>query len=91
MKKFLLFSTAIFFALHLTAKDVTFLSGLIVDEARVLSSSTVYELEEALRKHEQSTTNQIAVLVISSLEDEVLESYALKVAETWKLGKRGRD
>lgn len=92
MKKLYLILVYFFLvAFSLTAKDVPFLSGRIVDEAGILSNNTIRELEEALRKHEESTSNQIAVLVISSLDDEVLEQYSLKVVETWKLGKKGRD
>ena len=82
----------IFLSLLLTfAKDVPFLSGRIVDEARILSAQTISELEQILATHEQATSNQIAVLIVTSLEDEVLEAYSIKVAETWKLGKKGTD
>ena len=71
-----------------SALEVPFLSGRIVDNAHILSASTVAELESRLKAYEDSTTNQFAVLIISSLEGESLEEYSLRVAETWKLGKK---
>jgi uncharacterized protein len=63
----------------------------IHDEAHVLSQPTVDSLESQLIAFEDSTSNQIAVLIISSLEGDVLEDYALRVAEEWKLGQKGKD
>lgn len=62
------------------------------DEAHILSSTTIDELENKLKLHEDSTTNQIAVLIIPSLDGDVLEEYAIRVAhDTWKLGQAGND
>lgn len=72
-------------------KDVPFLSGRVVDEAQVLDEQTITELEQLLKQHEDSTSNQIAVLVISSLEGAILEEYSIKVAETWALGQKEKD
>jgi uncharacterized protein len=62
------------------------------DEADVLSSETVEYLESFLKQHEDSTTNQIAVLVIPSLDGDLLEEYAIRVAHNeWKLGTSKND
>jgi uncharacterized protein len=62
------------------------------DEAHVLKTETIDLLESMLKQHEDSTTNQIAVLIIPSLEGEILEEYSLRVAHTeWKLGKEKND
>ena len=62
------------------------------DEAHVLSQATIDNLEGILKEHEDSTTNQIAILIIPSLEGEDLEGYAIRVAhDTWKLGQKNRD
>lgn len=73
------------------AKEVPFLSGRVVDEANLISADARQRIEQKLAAYEQQTGNQIAVLTIESLEDEVLEDYALRVAETWKLGQQGKD
>ena len=61
------------------------------DDAHVLKQETIHALELKLQAFEDSTSNQIAILTTSSLEGEVLEEYSLKVAETWKLGKKEKD
>jgi uncharacterized protein len=61
------------------------------DEAGVLSSSKIQQLETQLKQHEDSTSNQIAILIIPSLDGEVLEEYSLKVAEKWQLGTKEKD
>ena len=83
-------SILLFFSLTTRAqRAVPELWGMRVhDEARILSSTTVHNLENQLEQFEDSTTNQIAVLIIPSLES-VLEQYSLSVVEKWQLGKRG--
>jgi len=62
------------------------------DQAHVLSPSTVAELESILKAERDSTSNQIAILIIPSLEGEILEEYAIRVAhKEWKLGEKGKD
>ena len=62
------------------------------DEAHVLSQSTLDNLEQTLKAFEDSTTNQIAILTIPSLDGEILEQYAIRVAHTeWKLGQKDKD
>ena len=62
------------------------------DEAGVLSAGTKAEIESILKAERDSTSNQIAVLIIPSLEGEILEEYAIKVAhEKWKLGQKDKD
>ncbi len=61
------------------------------DDAKVLSQQTVDYLESRLKTFEDSTSNQIAILIVPSLEGEVIEEYGLKVAEAWKLGTSGKD
>lgn len=64
----------------------------IHDEAHILTQATIDNLEATLQKHEDSTTNQIAVLIIPSLDGEVLEEYSLRVAhDVWKLGTKNND
>jgi len=71
--------------------DVPLLSGRVVDDANVLSAETVTSLEALLRAHEDSTSNQVAVLTIATLGGEDLEGYSMRVAEAWKLGTRAHD
>ncbi|HWP82468.1 MAG TPA: TPM domain-containing protein [Bacteroidota bacterium] len=71
--------------------EVPFLSGRVNDYAGILSQQTVRELEAQLEAHERATSNQVAVLIIPSLQGEVLEEYSMRVVETWKLGQKEKD
>jgi uncharacterized protein len=62
------------------------------DESNVLSSNTIEQLEVQLKHYEDSTSNQIAILIINSLEGDVLEEYSIRVAHNeWKLGQSKND
>ncbi len=61
------------------------------DDAHVLAQETIDALEQRLKVYEDSTSNQIAILTVQTLDGEVLEEYSLKVAEAWKLGQKDKD
>src|SRR5882672_9686556 len=61
------------------------------DEANVLSPSTKAQLEAVLKAERDSTSNQIAVLIIPSLEGDDIDSYGIRVAEEWKVGTKEKD
>jgi len=71
--------------------DVPYLAGHVNDTAHMLSAHAVTALEAALQAHEDSTSNQVVVLTVPGLQGEVLEEYAMRVAETWKIGQAGKD
>jgi uncharacterized protein len=61
------------------------------DEANVLSPDTKASLEYTLQKERDSSSNQIAILIVPSLNGESLEDFSLRVAEAWQLGKKEKD
>ncbi len=61
------------------------------DEAGIFSAPAKAQLEQLLQAHRDSTSSQIAVLVIPSLEGSDIEGYAVKVFEVWKLGQAKKD
>ncbi len=61
------------------------------DEAKVLSAGFISQLENQLKTFEDSTSNQVAVLVLQTLDGFPLETYSLQVAEKWKLGTAKND
>ena len=75
----------------LAALEVPPLSAPVTDLAGLLSSDQTERLNTLLLDFEKETSNQFALLIIPSLEGEDLESYSLKVAETWALGQAGED
>ncbi len=73
-------------------RSIPELWGLHVhDEAHILTQQTVDKLENQLVAYEDSTTNQIAILIIPSLEGEAIEEYSIRVVEKWKLGDEKKD
>jgi uncharacterized protein len=73
-------------------KAVPELWGIRVhDDAHALKQETVDQLEKDLKAYEDSTSNQIAILIVQSLDGDVLEEYSLRVAEKWKLGTKNKD
>lgn len=75
----------------LDAREIPTLKYRVIDESWNLGSDFKRTLETKLEIHEKETGNQIVVYVINSLEGENLEEYSLRVAETWKLGQKGKD
>jgi len=71
--------------------SVPVLTGRVVDRAEILSPTTEATLTARLARHEAATSNQVAVLTIASLEGAAIESFSLRVAETWGLGTAAHD
>lgn len=63
----------------------------VTDLAGLLSMEERRALEGRLAAFEQETTHQVAVLILTSLGGEPLESLSHQVATTWKLGRAGVD
>jgi uncharacterized protein len=77
--------------LHVWALEVPPLTGRVVDLARVLTAEDSQFLNSQLQAHEEKTGNQVAVLILPSLDGEPLEEFSHRVATTWKLGRKGTD
>jgi uncharacterized protein len=73
------------------ALQVPPLRGRVNDYAKLLSPENARALEAQLEKFEQETGHQVAVLTIPSLEGDSLEDFSIRVAESWKIGKKGFD
>ncbi|HYQ85740.1 MAG TPA: TPM domain-containing protein [Bacteroidota bacterium] len=63
----------------------------VIDLTGSLSGDDLRRLESALADFERETSNQIAVVMIPSLNGESIEDYSLRVAEKNKFGRKGRD
>ena len=91
MKKlYLILLLAFIFSLNYSL-EVPALKGRVNDYANILISGDEANLESLLRQIEENTSSQIALLTITSLQGENLESYSLRVAEQWGLGQKDRD
>ncbi len=74
-----------------SALDVPRLRGHVNDYSGLMAPERARAMEERLARFEQETGNQVAVLTIPGLEGEDLEGFSIKVADTWKIGKKGFD
>ena len=63
----------------------------VTDLTNTLSASDQQALEAKLAAWERDTGNQMAVLVIPSTKPEPIEAYSIRVAEAWKIGRKGQD
>ncbi len=88
---FLVLSSALTLASVVFALDVPPLTGRVVDLAHVLPADVAASLTRDLEAHETKTSNQVAVLILPSLEGEPLESFSHRVGTTWKLGQKGTE
>jgi uncharacterized protein len=67
-------------------------SAYVNDYAGVLSQDTKVSLEQKLTELNASTTNEVTVVIVPSLEGkDTIEGLGIKIADTWKVGKKGRD
>src|SRR5690606_20843803 len=59
---------------------------LVNDYTNTLSSSQIQELENKLVAYDDSTTIQIAVVLIQSLQGYEVADYAVRLAQKWGIG-----
>lgn len=88
-----LFLLATFSPFYLTAQREVpgHNSEWVRDEANVLSAETRSQLEYFLKRDRDSTSNQIAVYIIKSLNGEDIDDYTYRVFRKWELGQKGKD
>jgi uncharacterized protein len=67
------------------------LTARVTDLSGVLDVGQRTALEQKLRDFEARKGSQIAVLLLPTTQPETVEQYAIRVAETWKLGRKGVD
>src|SRR3989338_10513453 len=74
-----------------SALEVPPLRGRLNDLAGLLPAERARALEERLARFERETGHQVALLTIPSLQGEDIEGFSIRVAENWKIGKKGFD
>ncbi|TMH20215.1 MAG: YgcG family protein [Betaproteobacteria bacterium] len=67
------------------------LHARVTDLTGTLSASERQALEAKLADWEARTTDQLAVLIVPTTKPEPIEQYAIRVAEAWKIGQKGKD
>lgn len=81
-------------SLTLRANDevaIPALNSPVMDTTGTLTSEQKASLANKLRNFETKKGTQIAILLVATTQPEPIESYALRVAEQWKIGRKGVD
>ena len=66
-------------------------TGTVNDFAEILDATTRADLESVIRDIERTTSAQIAVATVSSLDGMTIEEYANKLFHEWGIGKKDKD
>ncbi|MEO8167788.1 MAG: TPM domain-containing protein [bacterium] len=73
------------------AQDVPKLERRVTDITNTLSASEINALDSELKAFEDSTSNQIVVLMIPTLGEQSLEDFALRTAQSNGVGGKKND
>ena len=64
---------------------------IVTDLSGILSVQQQATLTQKLQAFESRKGSQIALLIVPTTQPETIEQYALRVSDTWKLGRKGVD
>lgn len=67
------------------------LKARVTDLTGTLAAGERDALERKLASFEKRRGSQIAVLIVPTTQPEAIEQFGIRVAETWKLGRKGID
>jgi uncharacterized protein len=67
------------------------LSARVTDLTATLDAQQIRTLESRLAEFEKSKGAQLAVLIVPTTQPETIEQYGIRVADAWKLGRKGVD
>lgn len=71
--------------------DVPPLKARVTDLTATLGGDQAASLEAELAQFERQRGSQIAILLVPTTQPETIEAYSIRVAEAWKLGRKGID
>ncbi len=91
LKNFVILITLVLMPFTATALDVPQLTGRINDYARLLSPEATTMLEQKLAAFEREKSTQVVVLTVPSLQGDDIDQFAIRVADQWKIGQKGKD
>src|SRR5262245_64385560 len=61
----------------------------VTDLTGTLTSEQAATLDQRLRQFEARKGSQVALLILPTTQPETIEEYSIRVAEAWKLGRKG--
>jgi len=71
--------------------EVPALKAPVTDLTGTLTPDQVASLDAKLRAFEAARGSQVAVLIVPTTEPEAIEQFSMRVADAWKLGRKGVD
>ncbi len=75
----------------LAQPDFPSLTGRVVDVAGILRSSTERAISDQLEAHEASTTNQVVVVTVNTLQGYSIAEFGRRLGNHWGIGQVGQD
>lgn len=65
--------------------------GRVADYAGLLAPAAAARIDARLAEHERRTGSQMVVAIFRSLEGDDLEDYSIRLAQQWRIGRKGLD
>jgi len=72
-------------------KPLKRLTSYVDDLANAIPPADAARIDAGLSSFEKETSNQIAVVVFPEAPADDIEDFTIRAAETWKVGRQGRD
>ena len=91
LKSLILLAMLLFVPAQLPALDAPPMTGRVNDLAQVMTPGFRQQLEQRLAAFERESSNQVAVLTVPSLQGDDIAPFAIRTAELWKIGQKGKD
>lgn len=82
---------AMIFPCTAAALEVPTLKGRVNDYGAMLPPEAKSRIETLLKDLEEKDSTQVVVLTVPSLAGDSLEDFSMRVAERWKIGRKGLD
>ncbi|HSV17714.1 MAG TPA: TPM domain-containing protein [Casimicrobiaceae bacterium] len=67
------------------------LTARVTDRTGTLAPNERAALDDKLARFEAQSGDQVVVLMVPSTKPEPIEAYSIRVAEAWKIGRKGSD
>ena len=86
-----LFAAFIFSSTAFAKPTFPALTGRVLDNARILSTASINNLEQILSQYETTTSNQLVVVTIPSLQGLTIEEYGYQLGRAWGIGQKEKN
>lgn len=66
-------------------------TGFVNDYANILTNTDKTALEQLLSNYQKTSSNEVVIVTINSLEDDTIENFANKLFREWGIGNKEKD